>query len=292
MSQKNISNVIPRKESSMLKPVYTSFIIDRNILHTLLLTCLIYLAYPSNSYSYDASRLNEENISFTDDDIIGEKVRVFLIAKNEATISSETDGKIISLPFVMGQSFNKGDLLVELDSELAEAAKDKAEKELEANKVNLEAIKDLRSREDATLVELVNAEKDTAIAEAGLILAKKNLQMCRIHAPFSGRVIKVEKHEYELTKTGEPVISIINDNMLLAHFLLPISEFPNTKIGAEIKITIPLLKKSFTARISQISATLDAASNTFEVAADIDNSDKILRAGMSGWFRPEKNSSK
>ena len=276
----------------MLKPVYTSFIINRNILHTLLLICLIYLAYPSNSYSYDASRLNEENISFTDDDIIGEKVRVFLIAKNEATISSETDGKIISLPFVMGQSFNKGDLLVELDSELAEAAKNKAEKELEANKVNFEAIKDLRSREDATLVELINAEKDTAIAEAGLILAKKNLQMCRIHAPFSGRVIKVEKHEYELTKTGEPVISIINDNMLLAHFLLPISEFPNTKIGAEIKITIPLLKKSFTARISQISATLDAASNTFEVAADIDNSDKILRAGMSGWFRPEKNSSK
>ena len=276
----------------MLKPAYTSPVITSNLFNTILMVGLLCFTHAPSSLSSDSTELNSQNISFTDDDITGKRVRVFLIAKNEATISSETDGKIILMPFVMGQNFNKGDLLVKLDSELAEAAKNKAEKELEAKKVNLEAVKDLRSRGDATLVELINAERDTTIAEAGLILAKINLERCQIHAPFSGRVIKVEKHKHELAKAGEPVINIINDNTLLAHFLLPISEFPYTKIGTEIKVTIPLLQKSFTAKISQISATLDAASNTFEVAADIDNSEKILRAGMSGWFKPEKNSSK
>ena len=228
-----------------------------------------------------------QDTAITDATVSGEKIRVFLIAKDQATISSQIDGKIIELPFVMGDTFEKGDLLVELDPELAQAARDKAEAELKASQTNFEAIEDLRSRDDATLVELINAQKDVASARAGLILARKNLQMCRIIAPFSGRVIKVEKNRYELAKAGEPLISIINDNTLLASFLLPISEFPRTKIGQEIILTIPVTGQNFTARISRISATLDAASNTFEVAADLDNSKKLLRAGMSGWFTRE-----
>lgn len=248
---------------------------------------LIFFSLPA--ISSDEPDINIRDISLADADISGEKVRVFLIAKDEATISSEIDGKIIKLPFVMGETFNKGDLLVELDSELAQAAKIKAEKELEASRINLEAVKDLRSRDDATLVELINAEKDLAVTEAGLILARKNLAMCSISAPFSGRVVKVAKNQFEFTRTGEPLISIIDDNILLAHFLLPISDFPTTQIGSEIKITIPLLNRTFPAQISRISATLDAASDTFEVAADIDNSEKLLRAGMSGWFTPAVN---
>ncbi len=249
-----------------------------------LLLCLLYLFTLAFISPLDAADNTELDISLTEDTILGSKIRVYLIPKDKATISSEIDGKILSLPFVMGESFNQGDLLVEIDSELAQAAQDKALKVLEASQINLEAIQDLRSRNDATLVELIDAERDLAAAQAGLTLAQKNLAMCRIHAPYSGRVIKVEKNAYELAKTGEPLISIIDDNTLLAHFLLPITEFPHTKIGSEVEVTIPLLKQSFKAKISQISATLDAASGTFEVAGDIDNSEKLLRAGMSGWI--------
>lgn len=256
------------------------------LLHLILTLILFFTAVITPASGDEDDLYTSQDVSLADADISGDKIRVFLIAETEATISSEVDGKIISLPYVMGETFKKGDTLVELDSELALAAKDKAEKELEAATTNLDAIKDLRSRDDATLVELKIAEKDQAVAQAGLILARKNLSMCRINAPFSGRVIKVEKNEHELASSREPLISIINDNTLLAHFLLPISSFPATRIGDEIEVTIPLVDRSFTAKISRISATLDAASGTFEVAADIDNSAQLLRAGMSGWFSP------
>ncbi len=240
----------------------------------------------------DETTLNADtDISLADADVSGNKIRVFLIAKDAATISSEIDGRITALPLVMGETFNNGDLLVKLDSELAEAAKDKAEKQLEASRTNLEAVKDLRSRNDATLVELANAQRDEAIARAELILARRNLRMCTINAPFSGRVVTVEKNQFELAKAGEPLLEVIDDNTLLAHFLLPVSEFPHTAIGQEVSITIPLLHKNFKASISRISATLDAASDTFEVAADIDNRKGLLRAGMSGWFIPQRQTS-
>ncbi len=260
------------------------------LLSTKALSIILFISiiFLSNSTISQCDEILMDDIKLADEDINGDKVRVFLIAKNQATISAEISGRIISLPFVMGETFNKGDILVELDSELAVAARDKAEKELEASTLNLEAIRDLRSREDATLVELINAERDEAIAKAGLILAKKNLSMCKIAAPYAGRIVKVERNEHELASSGDPLLSIIDDNTLLAHFLLPISKFPSTTIGTEITITIPLIDNVIKAKISQISATLDAASGTFEVAADIDNSDKLLRAGMSGWFTPSE----
>ncbi len=257
----------------------------RMLLLTLL---LLYTAFflPS-SLADDTAIETDSAISLADADISGNKIRVFLIAKDEATISSEIDGRITSLTLVMGETFKKGDILIKLDAELAEAAKNKAEIQLKASQTNLEAIEDLRSRNDATLVELANAQRDEAIARADSILAKRNLRMCTIKAPFSGRVVSVEKNQFELAKAGEPLMHIIDDNTLLAHFLLPVSKFPITKIGQEISITIPLLHQSFKAHISRISATLDAASDTFEVAADIDNQKNLLRAGMSGWFIPQ-----
>ena len=108
----------------------------------------------TSSLAGETDTLYPQDLALTDATISGEKIRVFLIAKDKATISSEIDGRVVALPFVMGNTFKKGDLLVELDSELAQAARDKAEVELSASQANLEAVQDLRSRDDATLVSL------------------------------------------------------------------------------------------------------------------------------------------
>lgn len=276
----------------MLSGLTIKFFFDDKVMHFIslrkstLLFLLIMLLFPSKAPASDdtLSALDE----LTAEDINEKKIRVFLIAKRETTISADISEKILNIPFVMGESFKQGDLLIELDSELTAAAKLRAQKELEAATVNLEAIKDLSSRGDATHVELINAERDKIVAETGLILASKNFSSCRILAPYAGRIVKVKKNEFEHIESGEPLLQIIDDNTLLAHFLLPVKDFPQIRVGTEISFTVPLLNQEFSGKISQISAILDAASSTFEVAADIDNNSGLLRAGMSGWLDKDK----
>ena len=60
------------------------------------------------------------------------QVRALLVPSHEATLSSQIDGRILSLPHEAGDSFAKGDLLAELDCEVLKAELQKARTDLEA----------------------------------------------------------------------------------------------------------------------------------------------------------------
>lgn len=132
--------------------------------------------------------------------------------------------------------------------------------------------------------DLASAINDIAQAENALTIANKEITECIINAPYNGRVISVEVNEHELVQPGQPLIKIIDDSVLQAHFLLPESLFQVAKIGTEVKMSITANNEEITGKISRISADFDAASGTFEVYVDIDNKEGKLNTGMKGWL--------
>ncbi len=138
--------------------------------------------------------------------------------------------------------------------------------------------------ESTAVEELIRVTRDLAVAKGRLELATEQLVDCRIGGPWPGRVARVRVNEHELVDRGTPLIEVIDDSVLLAKALLPSSVFQSVSVGQELHLVVRETGETVSAKVSHIAATLDAASVTFEVWAEVMNADGRLRAGMNGTF--------
>ncbi len=132
------------------------------------------------------------------------------------------------------------------------------------------------------LSDLETAKRDLAVSQANLAAAKHNLAACRLTAPFPGRLAKVEVHEHELVAPGKTLLELVNDTVLRAQFLVPSRLYGQIKLGREVRIKVIETGGEATGRVSNLSAQIDPASESFTVYAEVDNAGGGLRAGMRG----------
>lgn len=237
-----------------------------------------------------------------DAELSGALVRVVLVPRREATLSAETSGKVQKLPYLLGASFAKKDELVTLEDIFFLAALDKSKAALKAATVTLESLTDLRTRNDASLMELENARRDVAAAQAELALAKRNFNACHVGAPYAGRVADVFLNEHELVEPGRPLLRIIDDSVLLGHVFLPAAIYTRIHNGLKIPVRIERAGKPAAeggdskgvvagvlaeGEFCRISPVIDPASGFFEAYVQIDNAAGDFRAGMDAWIRAE-----
>ncbi len=212
----------------------------------------------------------------------GEPLSMVLTPRHEAVLSSELFSKVVKIEKEMGQSFKQGDALVKLDDvQLALEVRKRAALASAAAK-NYSVARKLRANKSISELEMANAQRDAEATAAELAMAKRLLDLCRIEAPFNGRVKQLFVHEYEAVKKGDPLIAIVDDWELLARVLVPSSAFGKVSIGQELEFQINQTGEKVRGKVSHINETLDPASATFEVYALIDNSAQTLRSGMSG----------
>ena len=74
----------------------------------------------------------------------------------------------------------------------------------------------------------------------------------------------------------------VDDNILLTKFLLPSALFRSVHLGQELNLFVIEASETVVVKVSHISAVLDPASVTFEVYAEVDNTERKLWAGMNG----------
>ena len=108
------------------------------------------------------------------------------------------------------------------------------------------------------------------------------LAFCTIRAPFDGTVEKLLTREFETVRSGQPLISIIDDNQLLAVMNLPTAELPKIKIGIPVTFKVHENGKTVTGSVFEIAGRADHRSETIEIKVLIDNAEHHFSAGMSG----------
>lgn len=128
------------------------------------------------------------------------------------------------------------------------------------------------------------ARKDEAVAQVNVDIAADDLAACSLLAPFPGRVSKVYVNEHELVDRGTRLLEIVNDRVLWAQFLLPSRVFGRVRTGQTVSIRVVETETAVRGVISHISASIDPASESFEVYATVKNADGGLRSGMRGRF--------
>ena len=230
-------------------------------------------------------------------------IKVILFPFRKAVISATVDGVVEKHSFREGKSFRKGDLLVSIVAvEYREKlAKAKATcEELKKNRDFLEQLykgnQKLREKGMFSRMELKKNKTDLDIATARLKaaeaekkLAERKVDACRITAPFKGRIEEILIQEYEFVRNSEKIISIIDDNRLLAIMHLPEKYNSIIRIGQQLSLKIPSSNKVYNGKVFEKAARINHRSRTFQVKLVLDNSNGELTAGMSGVLisRPE-----
>ena len=209
-------------------------------------------------------------------------VRGIIKAAAQAVLYAQVQGRVSMLPYKEGQRFEKGHMLVQIDcdkyrAELAVAiaehdAKDKVYKNnLELEKLNAVSKLDL---------EMSEAEVKKTLAS--IRVATVNVKGCQIAAPFGGRIVSVMVNEHENVFPNDKLISLLDDSSLEIELVLPSSSLAWLKRKSPFTFVVDETRRSYPARVKEIGASVDAASQTIKVTGAFEKLPPEILAGMSG----------
>lgn len=229
-------------------------------------------------------------------------VKVVLFPIREAEIVSRIDGTVKLCALKMGENFKKGDLIMQIDDTRQRIELARSQARLRDVKVQAKfahetylSYKKLFEENVQSHNELARrkAEADSLharelIAAADLSEAQLMLSYCVFKAPFTGRLEQLLCREHETVRAGQPVFRIIDDSSLLAVMNIP-QEFP-IKVGSEVKMRFRNGSVIVSGKVREISPRADHRSGTVEVKVQVQNSGKLLSAGMVGAMVSNKKS--
>jgi len=223
-------------------------------------------------------------------------VKAVLFPIREATLSSQIDGMIAKINFRGGERFQKNAVLFTIDDRRYRNELNRTESLVRESALGVKFARQKKEDNERLFkndlqseLELEKARFDYDVAlerrraaEVSRDYAALMLQFCVIRAPFNGTVEKLLTREFEMARAGQPVLSIIDDDQLLAVMNLPSVSLPKVKIGLPVTIKITENGKTVTGQVYEIASRADHRSETFEIKVKISNLDHQFKAGMSG----------
>ena len=204
-----------------------------------------------------------------------------LVAVAGVDVNSEVAGKVKALHFESGQSVQRGQLLVELDS-----STDVAElKGLEASQ-KLEQVKFARSQQLITRNFISKSDYDLNKAtldeaKAAVAAKKSMIEKKRIVAPFTGFVGIRKVNVGQYLAPGDGIVPLQQLQPIYADFTLPEQHLASLNVDQALTLTVQAYPdKIFNGRIAAINSGIDVATRSVKIRATLDNAERLLRPGM------------
>jgi RND family efflux transporter MFP subunit len=236
-----------------------------------------------------------------------ETVRDQLVLSAEAapwaavTVVAETVGRVVELPFDVGDRVPAGAVLARLDDRDANALLAQAEaRQASARAALAQAERDLArgqtlaSTRDISVGELdrLVLARDTAAAtareaEAATELARKGLEDTVIRAPFAGVVSARQVEMGSWLAVGSPVARVVDDSRVKVRAAAAQADRARLTTGLQATVAAHALPEiEFAGRVRVLGAESDSATGTYLVEVAVDRpltaSGARLVPGMQG----------
>lgn len=183
-----------------------------------------------------------------------------------SSLSFQVAGQVSSVYVSKGQQVKKGDLLAELNV-------DNLKSSHEAALATLNQAEDAYKRlnqlyENKSLPEIKFVEVQTKLEQARSMerIAAKNLQECKLYAPFSGIIGDRTVDPGENIMPGVTVMTLLNMEDIKLKISVPESEVSHISKGQKATVRVAALDNlSFTAVVTEKSMIANPISHTYEV---------------------------
>jgi RND family efflux transporter MFP subunit len=205
-----------------------------------------------------------------------------LVPREKTVISSSRDGKIAKINFDNGDTFKKGDVLLEYHCNAARAEVQAAQAQrrfAEEKKLTTERLFNL---DLISTVEKLESQFEKKRADASKASSEEKYNDCIIKAEYDGRVVKRLANPNEYTRTDRVLIEVASKGTLDAEFLLPSIWLRWVNVGAPLSFIINETGKTYTGKVKRIYGEVDPVSQSIQIRAEMDDYEHPLLPGMSG----------
>lgn len=218
-----------------------------------------------------ASKIRHANNIFLSGNIEGYKtVRLgFLVA-----------GKIDFIAAKEGEVVSQGELLASLDPSSYSIAKEIADIQVNQVRDEYNRLKIMHDNESLSESDFAKITYGLQQAEAQQKLHTKNLADTKLHAPFTGVLLKKLCEVGEITGAGIPLFVVSDIRKIKVSAFIPENELRNIHIGQEVRVLVSSLNKTVTGRLIEVGSAADVASRAFSVKTVVENRDMMIRPGM------------
>lgn len=204
-----------------------------------------------------------------------------LRSRQNIIVRPEVSGRITQVNFRDGQRVSRGQLLVQLDDQLAQAQVKQAEAELSIAQVNFNRNKELVEQNFISRRTVDESAASLEVAQAKLALAKATADRLKILAPFDGTVGIRSINLGDYLKDGADVVNLEDMDAVYVDYRLPERYQTQLKTGLRAQVEMDALPgRKFSAVVQAIDPLIDANGRSLGVRACIDNRRMQLRPGM------------
>ena len=204
-----------------------------------------------------------------------------LKGNESVSLTAKVTDQVAAVHFHDGQLVEAGDIIVELTNAEQNAALNEAVVNLEEATVRLGRLQKLAG----TLITATQIDEATARAkgaEARLEVLAVKLGDRLVRAPFSGVLGFRRVSKGALVTPGTVIAELDDISSLKLDFNVPERHLGKVVIGGDIEaLSQAWPEQPFRGRISTIASRVDRASGSVAVRALLDNSEGLLRPGMS-----------
>ena len=204
-----------------------------------------------------------------------------IAANNDVAVLSETDGRVTKVKADIGDRVKAGDVLVQVDDELKEAAYASAEVNYENTKKDLERYQKMSKEGSVSDAQLEGAKLAFKSAETQYIVARRQFNDTRIKTPISGIVTSRAVDVGTTLQKNNLVANVVDISTLKVKLNVAEDDVFKLRVGGSVEISTDVYPGvTFKGTIETISAKGDDQ-HTYPVQIRLANSDEHpLKAGM------------
>lgn len=198
-----------------------------------------------------------------------------------AFISPEMNGQIKAIHVNEGQRVQVGQLLITLNGSVLENSIKEAQTGLELAATMFKKQEELWKQKIGSEVQYLQAKSNKEQLETKIATLKSQLDMTRIHAPFSGIIDKITLKKGELASPGMQLIQLVDLSEIYINADVSESYLPHLSKGDSVTVTFPTypdLKVKTT--IHRIGSVINTQNRTFQVQLKTKNIGEKLKPNL------------
>ena len=236
--------------------------------------------------------------TFTVTEVASGQTRKFsgrVYATDSSTLSFQVAGNVQKMLVNQGDRVKKAQIMAVLDKQPYKLDVKSAQADLQkARSGQTQASQEYRRQEklfkkgwiakarlDRALRSKDSAASQVDFATSKLNLARRDLRLTELRAPYDGAISRKRIDAFVEVKTGQPVYDIEAAGALEVRFDIPETTISRITLGMPVSVTFPTAPgEVLQARITEIGSSAGRA-NAFPVKAGLDDPPSQVRSGMT-----------
>jgi membrane fusion protein (multidrug efflux system) len=201
-------------------------------------------------------------------------------AHRSVDVPARAGGQLAGIMVTEGQKVAAGDLIAQIDDELAQANLSNAKVLLDLAQSKYDRVAKLQTSGVSSTAALDDARSSLVAAKSQVDLSRSQVEFLKIKAPFAGTIASLPPSLGSYLQTGQVIAKLIDATALEADFAVPFDLAGTIAIGSRFTVrAIGPVAWSAQATVTSVDPEVDRATRTIRLHGRLENADLKIRPG-------------